>query len=436
MDISVLYRTKGLRKPSDAVAAIDIFGDMTLAVCLMGAKADKVILCENRQAADKLRNTLSECVLVENIGSFPDPQKADLAGKTAVLVSDKAIGLKEAASEELVIGGLVNAKAIAAYLAQKKPRCVNLVCMGEESTEKTQADKLCAEYIRGMLERKPLRNLHHMVAQLKHTDGAAFFDPTAQKDFPEAEFCLRTEHDRFDFVLRAIRKEDAIVLERIDVTYVEEPIVYTKVAPGTMLSRLSRQEVLDLPWDIKGKLSYGNYHEPDGSFDAAMILGGNPDVMESRAAAAAKLYHEGRCKLFIPSGGVKWETEFGYISECDTIARYLMKMGVPETAIICEAQSDTTRTNMQCVRRILESRMDISKARLAVVTSYYHVRRSVLLAQHYIPEAKHFGVKAEFPGDDPSTFQNVPRLLAGITMECICMWNNIRQGMSEDICLL
>lgn len=437
MDISVLYRTAGLRKAADTVAAIDIFGDLTLAVCLMAANANRVILCESMDAACAVHHNHPDPAVVWERGSFPEPDEVDLAGKTAVLVSDMAAALKATAIKtDMIVGGLVNAKAVAAYLAQRKPDAVSLVCMGDESTKKTMADKLCAEYIRGMLERRPLRNVHHMVAQLKYTDGALFFDPAAQDRYPETQFYLRTAQDQYDFVLRATCVDDAVVLDRIHVTYVDAPVVFTQVDPGDMLSGFSRQEVLDLPWDIKGKLSYGDYRDPEGSFDAAMILGGNPTVLESRAAAAAKLYHEGRCQLLIPTGGVKWETEFGYLSECDAIARYLMKMGVPKTAISGEAQSDTTKMNMQCVRVLLEERMDISKARIAVVTSYYHVRRSVLLAQHYIPEAKHFGVKAEFPGDDPASFREDPRLQAAITMECICMWSNIHQGMTEDICLL
>ena len=447
MKIPVLYRSEGAAQASGLVAFLDIFGDFTKAAYLIGANADKVVFCENASEATEYCEAHPQAILLSDNSGNGDESNSlvaftntDFSGKTAVLLGAEAFSCIKAVmnADEIIAGGLVNGKAVASYIQQKNPEVSSLVCAGSEDIQKTDADNLCSKYVKGIVERNPLRNLHHMIAQLKYTDGAKYFSPSLQPIISQDDFFLRTAHDKFDFVLRVSHDAEfeAVCLERQDVSYVEEPVIPTKVNPGDMLSQFSRQEVLDLPWDIKGALAYGNYVEAGGNFDVAMILGANPTVMESRSAAAAKLYHEGRCKLFIPTGGVKWETEFGYISECDVIASYLVKMGVPKELILCEAQADTTRTNMQFVSKLLNQRMDITKARIAVVTSYYHVRRSVLLAQHYIPGAMHFGIKAEFPGDDPEHFQQDPRLLAGISMECLCMWNNIKQGLCPDMAVL
>ena len=53
------------------------------------------------------------------------------------------------------------------------------------------------------------------IEQVKRTDGAKFFDPAQQDVFPEADFHLSTQVDRFDFVLRYHRESG--IMQRIDV---------------------------------------------------------------------------------------------------------------------------------------------------------------------------------------------------------------------------
>ena len=51
----------------------------------------------------------------------------------------------------------------------------------------------------------------------------------------------------------------------------------------------------------------------------ALLLGGNPLVMKERAQGAANLYQAGRVKYIMPTGGVKWDTEFGHIIEAELL---------------------------------------------------------------------------------------------------------------------
>lgn len=44
------------------------------------------------------------------------------------------------------------------------------------------------------------------IEKLKTTTGSKFFDKLKQKDFPEKDFYLCTEINKFDFVLR-VKKE-------------------------------------------------------------------------------------------------------------------------------------------------------------------------------------------------------------------------------------
>ena len=109
-------------------------------------------------------------------------------------------------ADEIITGSLVNAKAIAAYIAKKQPDEVSLVCMGLAGKEETDEDTLCARYIKSILENQPLTDLQEQIDHLKLTDGAKFFDPAQQDVFPQRDFELSTQADRFDFVLRYNRE--------------------------------------------------------------------------------------------------------------------------------------------------------------------------------------------------------------------------------------
>jgi 2-phosphosulfolactate phosphatase len=57
-----------------------------------------------------------------------------------------------------------------------------------------------------LAEGKPFPQLQERIEQLKQTDGAKFFDP-ARTEFPQADFPLCVDCDRFPFVLRLERDE-------------------------------------------------------------------------------------------------------------------------------------------------------------------------------------------------------------------------------------
>ncbi|MBQ2978243.1 MAG: YdcF family protein [Clostridia bacterium] len=118
----------------------------------------------------------------------------------------------------------------------------------------------------------------------------------------------------------------------------------------------------------------------------ALLLGGNPLVMKERAQGAANLYQAGRVKYIMPTGGVKWDTEFGHISEAECMKQHLMNMGIPEEAILLENQATTTRENMIFATLQIERQLKAhGDYRVYVVTSPCHMRRSLALAKAYLP---------------------------------------------------
>ena len=69
-----------------------------------------------------------------------------------------------------------------------------------------------------MLEDTPLNNLKEEIQKLKTSSGSKFFNKLNQKDFPERDFYLCTEINKFDFVLKVKKDEKGnLYVEKIDV---------------------------------------------------------------------------------------------------------------------------------------------------------------------------------------------------------------------------
>lgn len=447
MKITVRHLSDGLPAPSDITVVIDVFRDFTAAAFLMQNHAAGILPVADEASAKRISRNCPDAVLCgEQDGNAIDGfdyrtspallKDIDFSGKQVVLLCAGAAPLLAAASlsGEVLFSSLVTAKATTAYIRSKNPKVVTLLCAGKASA----ADSLCASYLKSLLVNNPANNLVPRIAQLKYTEETAYFDPSCQARFPEQDFRLCTDFDRFDFTLRLKKGISSAPweLERVAYTGPEPAIEYTQVSPGDMMSQFTEEQVIAFPDAVKRAVCYGNYTEPEGCFDAAFVLGCNPTKQKSRAAAAAKLYHDGRCKLLIPTGGVKWETEMGYLSECDSMAQYMLEMGVPESAIMRENQATTTHENMVHAKALLASRMDLSAARIAVVTSYNHVRRGTLLSKLHIPEAEHVGVRAEYPNDNPEQYLKDFGLTQAVTTECRLLHENVVKGLIPDFPVL
>ena len=104
-------------------------------------------------------------------------------------------------ADEILLGSLVGAHAIADYILRKNPPEVSLIAMGDAGISPTEEDDLCAAYIRSLLLGKEL-DMKTAIAHLKDHGGTKFFKPDLQDIFPEEDFWMSTRVDRFDFVLK------------------------------------------------------------------------------------------------------------------------------------------------------------------------------------------------------------------------------------------
>lgn len=109
-------------------------------------------------------------------------------------------------ADEVILGSFVTARAVAAYIREKKPDRVTLVAMGERAEKPAPEDEACADYIEHLLTGAPYdpvsvfrRVVFQQTAQ-RFLSGSTAYLP---KEDPV--FCL--QRDIFDLVLR-VEEED------------------------------------------------------------------------------------------------------------------------------------------------------------------------------------------------------------------------------------
>ena len=441
MNIQILHLIEGARQATGLTVIIDVFRAFTVEAYLAQNKADKIIPVGDVQTAFDYKSQHPDTTILcgerkgliidgFDYGNSPSQLKGmDLTGKTVVHTTSAGTqGIANAIHADEIIGGsLVCAKAIAEYIKRSGAETVSLVCMGLHGKERTDEDTLCAEYIKALAEDKPFPQLQERIQQLKETDGAKFFDPAQQSVFPEADFHLSVEADIFPFVLRLTQDPEGglAYMERIRV-------LDSTVNSGDKMSHFTKEDAIHFPDDVKRQLVYGQLADPEGSFDCALVLGGPVKFMESRAKAAAELYHAGRVPYLMVSGGVYRESAFGDLSEAQILARHLEGFGVPEDRILLENEATTTLTNMQFCNALLQERFPGKRLRLAVVTSAFHVYRSTALARASFPEHDVSGVAALYPRDNAAESLTDPAMKKWVTGECRCLWSDVKSGRIPD----
>jgi uncharacterized SAM-binding protein YcdF (DUF218 family) len=128
---------------------------------------------------------------------------------------------------------------------------------------------------------------------------------------------------------------------------------------------------------------------PACCYEAIVVLGGGvmpatppfvmePDLLDAadRVWYAAQLYHRGLARRIIVSGGSFMEQNGGpATTEAAAMRRFLIDLGVPSDAIVSEGNSLNTLQNIRNVRQM------VGEARVALVTSAYHMPRSLQLAR-------------------------------------------------------
>ena len=230
MDVQILHMIDGAKKAEGLTVIIDVFRAFSLECYLAAQGAARILPVGSKERAYALRDEHPEYLLVGerhgvmlpgfDYGNSPSQTKgADLSGKTVVHTTSAGTqGVANALrANEILTGSLVNAGAIARYIREKGYERVSLVCMGLEGLEDAPEDLLCGRYIKGLLEGRPL-DMEAELRMLREDPTVQRFFDAENQVFPEEDYWMCTDVDRFDFVLRVSRLEDDVFeVERVEV---------------------------------------------------------------------------------------------------------------------------------------------------------------------------------------------------------------------------
>jgi uncharacterized SAM-binding protein YcdF (DUF218 family) len=121
--------------------------------------------------------------------------------------------------------------------------------------------------------------------------------------------------------------------------------------------------------------------------DAIVVMGvaqydGRPSPqLQARLDHVITLWKSGIADIVVTTGGNQPGDRF---TEAEASANYLIRAGIPESAIMQENQGTSTFESLESVDALLESR---NASRIIIVTDAYHASRSRMIAQGFGLEA-------------------------------------------------
>ena len=228
MKIEIRRLIEGAKQADGLAVVIDVFRAFSLEcwLCAMGAEEIRPVGAIEEALAWREKDP--GCVLIGerhgrkldgfDFGNSPstvDPEA--VRGKRIIHTTSAGTqGVTNAVhAEEILTGSFLNAKAIAEYIRQRNPENVSLVCMGKEGLAPAEEDELCALYLESLLTGEGMPDIDRRLQGLRTGGGRHFFDPDNQEVFPQADFGMCVDRDRFGFVIRIEKDGDGLISRKI-----------------------------------------------------------------------------------------------------------------------------------------------------------------------------------------------------------------------------
>lgn len=139
----------------------------------------------------------------------------------------------------------------------------------------------------------------------------------------------------------------------------------------------------------------------NGAHADCIIVLGSIKATKYRVPVAVKAFFAGRSEKIMLCGGKTRNFPSGSMTEAENMYEKTLELGVPETNIIMDNNSQNTIENILCSLLELQRSMWLNKVKsVLLVTTTYHMRRSLHLARYLFPA--HISVYP-CPADDTKT---------------------------------
>lgn len=165
--------------------------------------------------------------------------------------------------------------------------------------------------------------------------------------------------------------------------------------------------------------------------DYAILLGTDPKYATFRAEIAASFYTKGGARSIIASGAAVSDKS---VSESAFLRQELVKLGVPEEAIIEEARAYDTVQNMVFSLAEICKREDVTQVKsVTVITEPFHMRRALCLADMLLPKFLKIYGYTEGIARQREAWKDDERLKKCVNNEILILRRLIAKGLIEDI---
>ena len=228
VEVEIFHLIEGARQAEGLAVIIDVFRAFSMEYWLYALGAREIRPAGSIEETFAWREKDRDCILAGErhgrriegceLGNSPSSIDPDqIRGKRIIHTTSAGTqGVTNAVrAEEILAGSFVNARAVASYIRKRNPGKVSLVAMGKEGLAQAEEDELCALYLKGMLTGEDIPDIDKKLKGLRTGGGRHFFDPALRDVFPEKDFWMCIDRDRFNFVLRMDRDRDGLVSRKM-----------------------------------------------------------------------------------------------------------------------------------------------------------------------------------------------------------------------------
>lgn len=142
----------------------------------------------------------------------------------------------------------------------------------------------------------------------------------------------------------------------------------------------------DLSVELVDRLLFQGLKDTGEDVDCILVLG-SVKASKYRVPVAVRAYKTGRTSKIMLCGGKLRDFPDGNYSEAEHMCRAALALGVAEEDIILENKSQNTVENILFAMIELQRTFWLNKVRrVLLVTTAYHMRRSLAIARYLLPE--------------------------------------------------
>lgn len=210
---------------------IDVFRAFSCTPLLYSLGIEKSILVSTPEEGFALKKKHQDFILLGEVGGIPiegfdfgnSPSEilkkgaVFFRGKTAVQRTSSGVQGVLAAldvADQVLLCSYSLAKVTAHYCLSRRPARVSLVAMGWDLRERAPEDEWCARYVSHLLGNGDYDHNEALREIIFHKTTQRFLRPE-QPYFPPEDPVLCLQRDIYDFVLKAERNEDLVVVRKI-----------------------------------------------------------------------------------------------------------------------------------------------------------------------------------------------------------------------------